>query len=152
MSDVDPIVLSVELPLPPAAAFDAFARRFAEWWPSKTHSLTRDSATSCRLAPEPGGGVEERAPDGAWHRWGTVESVEPGRRLRFNWHPDREPESAQWIEVVFEPQGGGTRATLTHGGWDALGEIAPILRREYAAGWPRVFVDAYAGFVRSLER
>ena len=42
-------------------------------------------------SPAPGGAVEERGPDGRWHRWGTVESVEAGRRLRFTWHPGREP-------------------------------------------------------------
>jgi uncharacterized protein YndB with AHSA1/START domain len=146
----EPIVLSVDLPVPPARAFEAFASRFADWWPSPTHSLSRDAATSCRMIPDAGGAVEERAPDGSWHRWGTVGTAEPGRRLRFTWHPGREPESAQWVEVAFEPLGAGSRVTLTHGGWEALGEIAPILRREYAAGWQFVFGERYAGFARAF--
>lgn len=150
MNSPDPIVLSIELPVPPARAFDAFATRFADWWPAATHSLSRDSTTTCRMILEPGGAVEERAPDGNWHRWGRVESIEPGRRLRFTWHPGREPESAQWVDVLFEPHAGGSRATLTHGGWEALGEIAPILRREYATGWQRVFGGSFAGFASSL--
>jgi hypothetical protein len=36
--------------------------------------------------------------------------------------------------------------TLTHGGWEALGAIAPILRREYAAGWRGVLGDFFARF------
>jgi uncharacterized protein YndB with AHSA1/START domain len=148
----DPIVLSVDLPVPPARAFDAFASRFADWWPAVTHSLSRDTTTACRMVLAPGGAVEERAPDGNWHRWGTVESVLHGRRLRFTWHPGREPGSAQWVEVVFEPLAAGTRATLTHGGWEALGEIAPILRREYASGWQHVFCDVYANFARTLAK
>lgn len=150
MTAIDPIVLSVDVPATPERAFDAFASRFADWWPVATHSLSRDAATACRMVLAPGGAVEERAPDGAWHRWGTVETVEAGRRLRFSWHPGREPESAQWVEVGFEPAGDGSRVTLTHGGWEALGEIAPILRREYAAGWRRVFGELYPAFLRRL--
>jgi uncharacterized protein YndB with AHSA1/START domain len=93
--------------------------------------------------------VGECGPDGCWHRWGTVEAVDSGRRLRFSWHPGREAESAQWVEVLFEATGPGSRVTLTHGGWEALGEIAPILRREYAVAWREVLTDSYAGFVRA---
>jgi uncharacterized protein YndB with AHSA1/START domain len=149
MTVPEPIVLSVDLPVTPDAAFEAFAPSFAAWWPAATHSLGRDVATACRMKePVAGGAIEERTGDGPWERWGTVEVYEPGRRLRFTWHPGRERESAQWVEVVFAPHAGGTQATLTHGGWEALGEIAPILRREYAAGWRHVFGEVYAGFVR----
>lgn len=147
MSAPEPIVLSVDVPVTPARAFELFATMFAAWWPAATHSLSRDGATACRMRLEPGGAVEERAPDGGSHRWGTVEAVEPGRRLRFSWHPGREAESAQWVEVEFEAAGSGCRVTLTHGGWEALGEIAPILRREYAAGWEKVLGENYARFV-----
>ena len=146
MSAPDPIVLSIELAVPPERAFELFAPQFATWWPVATHSLSRTIATACRMSPVAGGAIEEMSPDGCWHRWGTIESVEPGRRLRFTWHPGREPESAQWVEVTFEPVEAGSRVTLTHGGWEALGEIAPILRREYACGWQHVFGEIFAGF------
>ena len=119
------------------------------WWPVATHSLSRTVSTQVRLHCEPGGAIEERGPDELWQRWGTVESYEPGRYLRFTWHPGREPESAQWVEVRFEPAASGCLVTLTHGGWDALGEIAPILRREYASGWQHVFGQRYADYVRN---
>jgi uncharacterized protein YndB with AHSA1/START domain len=148
MTGVEPIVISIDLAADRERAFDAFARQFACWWPVTTHSLSRDVATACRLTLVPGGAVEECGPDGNWHRWGTVEAVDPGRRLRFTWHPGREAESAQWVEVLFEAAGpGGSRVTLTHGGWENLGEIAPILRREYASGWQAVLGDRYAKFV-----
>lgn len=152
MTGVDPIVLSVELPVPPDRAFECFAPLLTAWWPSLTHSLSRAKETVVRLHCELPGALEERDAEGHWHRWGELEAFEPGRRLRFTWHPGREAESAQWVEVVFEPQGSGTRATLTHGGWEALGEIAPILRREYAGAWPKVFGEAYAGFVRGRRQ
>jgi uncharacterized protein YndB with AHSA1/START domain len=149
MSGVEPIVLSIDLPVSPEQAFEAFAPMLGLWWPASTHSLARDLGTVCRIGCEPGGVIEERTNDGPWQPWGTVEIYEPGRHVRFTWHPGREPESAQWVDVRFDPIAGGARATLTHGGWEALGEIAPILRREYASGWAQVFGERYAGFVRS---
>ena len=145
---MEPIVLSVVLPVSADQAFELFTSRFAEWWPVATHTLSRDVATVCRIQGEAGGTVEELSPDGTPHRWGTVEIFEPGRRLRFTWHPGREPESAQWVDVDFEALDSGSRVTLMHGGWEALGEIAPILRREYAAGWRIVLGESFAGFVR----
>ena len=138
MTAIDPIVVSVVLAAPPERAFTAFADHFGQWWPVATHSLSRHAATRCRLDLNLGGTLEEHAPDGARHRWGTVEAIEPDRRLRFTWHPGREAHTAQWVDIEFMPLGAGTRVTLTHGGWEALGEIAPILRREYVSGWQDV--------------
>jgi uncharacterized protein YndB with AHSA1/START domain len=147
MNAIEPVVVSVDLDATPARAFAAFAARFSDWWPVATHSLSRSAATRCALDAAPGGAVLERSPDGTQHVWGTVETVEPGRRLRFTWHPGREPESAQWVEVRFEAAAAGTRVTLTHGGWEALGEVAPILRREYQSGWRDVLATDFAAFV-----
>lgn len=147
MEGADPIVVTIELAVPPAAAYAAFTAGLTDWWPVATHSLTRQAGTRCRLDATPGGVLEERAPDGARHCWGTVETAEPGRRLRFSWHPGREAESAQWVEVRFDAAVSGCRLTLTHGGWETLGEIAPILRREYAEGWQAVLGREFAGFV-----
>ncbi len=147
MSATDPVVVAIELAAGPAQAFAAFTADFADWWPVATHSLSRREGTRFRLEASPGGVLEERAPDGSRHRWGTVESVEPGRQLRFSWHPGRDVDSAQWVEVLFEESGPGCRVVLTHGGWEALGEIAPILRREYVAGWQAVLAGCYAPFV-----
>ena len=146
---IEPVVVAVDVPSTPERAFETFAAGFEEWWPVATHSLSRSAAARCRLDPTPGGTLEECAPDGARHLWGTVEAVVPGRRLRFTWHPGRGPESAQWVDVEFEPLATGSRVTLTHGGWDALGEIAAILRREYAAGWREVLGTHFAPRARA---
>lgn len=146
MDELSPIVVTVELAVAPARAYAAFAERFADWWPVATHSLSRDRATSCRFDPRPGGMVEECAPDGARHVWGEVQAAEPGRRLRFTWYPGREAGSAQWVEVRFEPGPAGSRVTLTHGGWEALGEIGPLMRQQYVPGWQHVFGEIFAGY------
>lgn len=145
---IEPVVLTLDLDRPPAQAFDSFAADFSEWWPVLTHSLGRSEATRCVMELREGGRVFERAPDGTVQVWGRVTDVEPGVRLRFTWHPGREAASAQWVEVLFERQGAGSRVTLTHGGWEMLGEIAPILRREYVPGWHYVLGECFAAFAR----
>lgn len=148
MSDgIAPIVIEVDLDATPRAAYDAFVSGFCDWWPVLTHSLARSQDTRCALEPQAGGRIVETAPDGALHLWGSVTGVEPGRRLRFSWHPGREAESAQWVEVSFETSQRGCRATLVHGGWERLGELGPLLRREYVPGWQRVFSECFAGYV-----
>ena len=79
---------------------------------------------------------------------GGATTALPGERLRFSWHPGREADSAQWVEVSFERMGRGSRVTLTHGGWETLGEIAPILRREYVPGWQQVFGELFGAYAR----
>ena len=68
---------------------------------------------------------------------------EPGRRVAFSWHPGRDPAGAQWIEVAFRANPAGTRVTLVHGGWEALGERATVSREAYRNGWPTVFGQRY---------
>jgi len=143
---LEPIVLSIDLDATPAEAYRHFTEGFGGWWPVRTHSLSRDARTRCELEAWPGGRLLEVAPDGAEHLWGRIEAAAPGKGLRFSWHPGREEDSAQWVEVAFEPRGEGCRATLSHGGWEALGEIAPLLRREYLPGWHHVFGDLFARF------
>ena len=148
---IDPIVLSVDLPVAPARAFAAFTAGFADWWPVATHSLSRHAATRCRLDAAPGGAIEERAPDGLRISGArsspsslAVACASPGIRAA-----NRSPRSGSTSSST--PHGDGSRVTLTHGGWEALGEIAPILRREYASGWQNVFGTVYAGFASALE-
>lgn len=146
--DIEPIVVEVELDGTPHAAFDAFVSGFGDWWPVLTHSLSRNAGTHCEFATASGGRILETATDGTQHLWGSVTSVEPGRCVRFTWHPGRGPDTAQWVEVSFAATGGGCRARLVHGGWERLDEVAPLLRNEYLPGWRRVFGECFADYAR----
>lgn len=138
--DLSPIVIELDLELSAAAAFDRFTAGFADWWPVSSHSLSRTDTTRCLLEARTGGRLYEIAPDGTEHVWGHVVALDPGSRIRFTWHPDREAASAQWVEVSFDAAAAGRcHARLRHGGWEALGEIAPILRNQYGPGWQHVF-------------
>jgi len=144
LADIEPIMVTVDLQLAPAEAYRRFVDEFAAWWPVLTHSLSRDPATRCRLEPVACGRLYETAPDGSEHLWGRVEQAEPGSRVCFTWHPGREPESAQRVTVSFAATSQGCRVTLVHGGWAALGEIAPLLRAQYVPGWQQVLGEHYA--------
>ena len=86
-----------------------------------------------------GGRLVETIEEGADAVWGTVEDWQPGERVRFSWHPGRDSASAQWVEVTFARNPPGTRVTLTHGGWERLGERAAEARSNYTGGWQFVF-------------
>jgi uncharacterized protein YndB with AHSA1/START domain len=52
---------------------------------------------------------------------------EPGRRLVFEWRGKSfAPGERTEVEVRFEPVEGGTRVTLEHRGWEALGDDHPV--------------------------
>jgi len=146
--DTEPIELAIEVDVLPAVCYQRFTTGFGEWWPTLTHSLSRHADTRCTLEAREGGRLFETGPDGSLHVWGTVTDVIPGKSLGFSWHPGREAESAQWVRVAFDAAGQGSRVTLVHGGWEALGEIAPILRREYAHGWQHVFGELFGAYAR----
>jgi uncharacterized protein YndB with AHSA1/START domain len=141
-----PLEFDLVVPCDPARAFDYFTRDIASWWPLDSHSCSEDAAAWIAFEPRAGGGLVETTPAGDAHRWGTVTAWEPGRRVAFTWHPGRDPSTAQAIEVAFRAHPSGTRVTLVHGGWDALGERAASTRTNYAGGWQVVFVQRYGAW------
>lgn len=74
--------------------------------------------------------------------WGQVLAWEPAERVVFTLHPGRTPEYATEVEVLFQPEGSGTRVTLTHRGWERiaglLGESAEMEYRGYEGGWDHI--------------
>jgi uncharacterized protein YndB with AHSA1/START domain len=140
------VEIDVDVPCYPARAFDYFTRDIERWWPLSTHSCAKEAAASVAFEPRAGGRLLETASDGTEHPWGTVTAWEPGRRLVFSWHPGRDPSTAQWIEVAFRQNPAGTRVTLVHGGWEALGERAEAIREGYTHGWQSVVGGRYRDF------
>lgn len=138
-----PVELDVVVPCDPARAFDYFTRDIGRWWPLALYSCSEEDAANVAFEPRAGGRLVETARDGTEHPWGTVRAWEPGRRVAFSWHPGRDPAGAHWIEVAFRANPAGTRVTLVHGGWEALGERATVSREAYRNGWPTVFGQRY---------
>lgn len=146
----EPLRKSVTVRRPPPAAFRLFTQGIASWWPLASHSLTGADAASCAIEGRPGGRVFERSRLGRPLIWGHVLAWEPPRRLVFSWHPGREAETAQEIEVSFRDAGdGATLVELEHRGWERLGAEAAEAREDYDSGWDHVLAECYARAAQS---
>jgi uncharacterized protein YndB with AHSA1/START domain len=148
---IAPIVVTVPLGCPPERAFAYFTRDIAKWWPLAKYSVCGDRAADVVFEPRSGGRLFETDRDGNVHVWGHVTEWSPPGRLRFSWHPGLEEAMAQWVDVKFAPNPKGTLVTLTHGGWEALGERALTTRASYAGGWPTVIGTLFANYVEGKK-
>ncbi|MEM9436841.1 MAG: SRPBCC domain-containing protein [Pseudomonadota bacterium] len=146
MKDLADIVKTVDVPLPPDEAFRLFTEDLAAWWPMESHSLSAfddELPKTVEVEPKEGGKVLEERQDGSRHPWGTITAWEPGHRFAMDWHVGRPAEEATKLDVRFMPHGNGTRVSLTHGGWTALGAQASGIHKGYFTGWDLVFGQCY---------
>ena len=134
---------TLEVKASPERAFALFTDGIADWWPLRTHSVGEERAETVVFEPGVGGRIYERTLDGEVHVWGTVTVWEPPDRLSCTWHPGRGADTAQEVEVRFEPSGSGTRVELVHTGWDRLGDRAAAVFGNYDGGWDLVFVERF---------
>lgn len=141
---VPPIRRSISVSWDPPAAFHRFTAGFADWWPRSTLSigghLVRNLVFECRV----GGLIVEELHDGRRFQWGQVTAFEPPHRVAFTWHPSKEPDQAQEVEVTFAPEAGGTRVDLVSRGWERLASRGRGERRGYDLGWQAV-LGVFAG-------
>lgn len=143
---VPPVVKRIVIGLEPERAFDRFTARMSDWWPTATHSVSRDPRVTVSMEPGIGGRLVERDGTGAEHVWGRITVWNPPRQVGFTWHPGRPSATAQQVTVSFSPEGKGkTAVELVHSGWETLGADALAVREDYEAGWQGVFEEAYAG-------
>jgi uncharacterized protein YndB with AHSA1/START domain len=138
-----PLLRSVTVNLDQTAAFTRFTERFADWWPSQTFSIGGPTIKRIVFESRDGGRIFEEHIDGRRFQWGLIEIWDPPARVRFKWHPSRELESAQDVELEFIPDGAGTRVELTASGWERWGEGAEKARKGYGMGWGYV-LNVYA--------
>jgi uncharacterized protein YndB with AHSA1/START domain len=139
-----PLVKSVTVPWPVERAFERFTEELDTWWPLETHSVFPERSSTAKMPARAGEDIVETRDDGETGVWGTVLEYDAPNLVRFSWHPGRGADSAQEVEVVFAAQGDGTLVTLTHTGWDKLGEKAEETRSGYDTGWDLV-LGRYTG-------
>ncbi len=139
-----PLVRTTSVSWDPERAFHRFTAEFEQWWPWRSHSIggarVRRLVFECRA----GGLIFEEHRDGRRFQWGQVLEWEPPRRIKFSWHPSREPASAQEVELRFHPEGSGTRLELVATHWENWGAGAKRARRGYGLGWSYV-LEVWAG-------
>jgi hypothetical protein len=124
-------------------AFEVFTGRIGSWWPLSKYSIGLERARDCSIEPRVGGEVFETNDDGARFPWGRVVAWEPPRRFAMTWHPGREADTAQEVEVRFVEAPEGTRVELEHRGWAVLGDKAAQARESYSGGWDHVLGACY---------
>jgi uncharacterized protein YndB with AHSA1/START domain len=134
---------SVTLACSPERAFEVFTDRMASWWPLDRYSISQERARECAIDPRAGAEVYETRDDGERFPWGRVLVWEPPRRLVMSWHPGREPETAQEVEIRFRRTPEGTLVELEHRDWAKLGQAAAESREGYDGGWAYVFAERF---------
>ena len=126
-------------------AFELFTAGIASWWPMDRYSVSQERTRNVVIEPRVGGGVYEERDDGATFPWGRVLAWEPPGRLVLSWHPGREPDVAQEVEVLFTAVDDVTRVDLEHRNWDKLGDDAANVRESYVNGWAEVLDHCFLG-------
>jgi uncharacterized protein YndB with AHSA1/START domain len=142
-SVLPPIERKLSVAWAPDAAFRRFTAQFAEWWPHKTHSIGGPRVKRVVFEQRAGGKIFEEHVDGRRFQWGQVLEWDPPHRVKFTFHPSRDPRSAQDVELQFRPEGSGTHLVLTASKWENWGRGAKRARRGYDVGWGYV-LNVYA--------
>ncbi len=93
-------------------------------------------------SPREGGRWFERDADGAECEWGKVLHWEPPARLLLGWQLTAEfrydPDFLTEVEVTFEPEGSGTRVTLSHQKLERFGDQARAVAERVDQGWGKL--------------
>lgn len=140
---IEPVRSEVEVALSQQQAFEFFTAHLSRWWPLETYSVAGARTETAVFELAQGGEIFELAENSEKHLWGTVKEFEPPRRVVFSWHPGRDADTAQEVEVTFEETATGTRVMLEHRGWEALGDAASKTRDQYVPGWAHVLGECY---------
>ncbi|MFN4100919.1 MAG: SRPBCC family protein [Pararhodobacter sp.] len=125
-----------------AALFHALTQGIDEWWPPDTRLTGPLGRLS--LVAEPGAVLIERGPGGAAVIWGTVDAVEPERRLYLNgWFG---VQGAVAGRVHFDVTGiaSGARLTLLH---QAIGPVPEDMNTRHRATWRRILDGALRAYL-----
>jgi len=144
---IAPITRTFTVKAPPERAFTLFAERMHDWWP-RAHSLGTGTRAAIVMEPHADGRWFELNEEGDEKMWGKVLAWQPPLRLLLGWQLNHEwvydPELVTEVELVFAPEGTGTRVTFEHRNLERYGVYAETVAGELGGGWPGI-IDLYAG-------
>jgi hypothetical protein len=105
--EVPPVVKTITYAGSSEAAFDRFTLGIGAWWPLSTHSLGGQNAVSVGFERlDIGGRLIERWKSGESHVWGAIVDIRRPSFISFTWHVGRHEDTAQLIELTFDPDDG----------------------------------------------
>lgn len=135
---IAPIIQSVTIAVPPQRAFDLFTRRMGDWWMA-SHHIAEKPFVAIEIEPREGGRWFERDAEGGECPWGKVLAWDPPKRVLLAWQLkgdfSYDPDFVTELEIVFVPDGTGTRVTLTHKDLHKFGEGAARVVSGMTEGW-----------------
>jgi len=114
-------VIEIAAPLEVVFSFFQDSQRFASWW-----------GAGSTIQPKVGGAVHVVYPGGAT-AGGTIESIDPPRRIVCTWGYSASksmPPGGTRLEITLEPVAAGTRVRLLHSGIPSDAEVP-----EQQQGW-----------------
>jgi hypothetical protein len=123
---IPPIRRSITVSWDQETAFRKFTADFASWWPRRTHSIGGEYLEQIVFEQREGGRIYEEHRDGRRFQWGEVVVWEPPRRVKFLWHPSRDPSTAQEVELEFVREADGTTLSSCH-------RVGSVGEREHVA-------------------
>lgn len=127
MSDVSPVVQTIEIAAPPERVFELFTdpAELVRWWPD-----------AARLEPRLGGRIELEF-EGRGDVSGEITRYEPPYGLGFTWIRGVAPDVVTHVDVTLSAAvGGGCRVELVHSGWENVpDELLEEWRALHRAGW-----------------
>jgi uncharacterized protein YndB with AHSA1/START domain len=132
---IEPLRLSFDVACPPERAFELWTTRISSWWPTG-HTVSARPGVEVVIEPGVGGRIYERTPEGDEHAWGEVTHWDPPRRISYLWHLRQDRADATEVEITFVPhRDSGTRMSIVHRGWEALGAHGADQRELTQRGW-----------------
>ena len=112
-----PVKKTLVVAATPQKAFDVFTAGFDRWWP-RTHSIGESPLKTAVLEGRHGGRWYGLLENGREAEWGDVLAWEPPHRLLLAWRIGADwqydPQLLTEVEVVFTPEGEGTRVNFEH--------------------------------------
>lgn len=136
-----PVRKSIFVGAPRERAFEVFTAGIGRWWP-KSHKIGPAELDGPVIEPRKGGRWYELDVDGTECEIGKVALWEPPSRLVLIWQLTPEftydPELITEVEVLFTPEGNGTRVELEHRDLERMGDKAEAMRETVSGpgGWP----------------
>jgi uncharacterized protein YndB with AHSA1/START domain len=135
-----PVRKSIRVEASPERAFQVFTDGIGRWWP-KSHKIGPADLDRPIIEPREGGRWYELDTDGSECDIGKVVVWDPPARLLLAWQLNAQwkfdPDLVTEVEVLFTPEGSGTRVDLEHRHLERLGDSAEGFREAIDApgGW-----------------
>ncbi len=143
--ELDPVIVTVEVPGAVARTFMGFTEHTHLWWPLESNSVFGVGS----YVEFEENLVLETADDGRTAIWGSIDDWQPPLSFHASWHPGTTALWSTELRVAFRAVDDGTEVRLVHSGWEGAEDPAAA-RAEYAAGWP-VVLQRFVRFMGGSE-